>query len=726
MNKVGVDLKHCYGIKALKHNFDFSTGTAAYAIYAPNGAMKSSLARTFKDLAEGEQPSDRIFPKRQTTCRVTDEKGKQVDGARVFVIGPYDEDLGPSEKTSTLLVNQKLREEYTRLHAEIDESKAELVQHLREQSGSKADLESEVSEAFTRRTDAFETAMVRIQAEMKEQKDSPFANVQYDKIFAQNIVSALEDKDLKLLVENYTRQYNDLLATSTYFTKGTFEYYNAGEIAKSLANHGFFKAKHSVRLHADGTAAKEITEQKQLEAVIEDEKKAIISDPALRKTFNDVAKRLNKNAALREFAGYIAQPENEPLLSRLSNIAQFKEDVFKSYLKANEVAYWDLIGKIESAKKRRAEIEEQAAKEQTQWEQVIEIFNGRFIVPFKLEARNRVEVMLGSKGMVDLGFTYIDGKDTASVDRSALLQLLSTGEKKALYILNVIFEIETRKNSKQETLVVVDDVADSFDYQNKYAIIQYLKDISEEGLFKEIILTHNFDFFRTISLRFVGYPHCLMASKTDVGITLQSAAGIRNIFAKDWKPNFFKDDKKKVASIPFLRNLIEYTTGEGDPAFVRLTSMLHWRHDSDKLTVSDLDAIYNKICAENGKSSKPTRSIYDLISESAETCMKVAAGVNFENKIVLAIAVRLGAERYMVGKINSPAKVKAIEANQTHVLLKMFQEKFPSENKTIATLDNVALVTPENIHLNSFMYEPIVDMSDDQLKKLWTAVKALV
>jgi len=29
----------------------------------------------------------------------------------------------------------------------------------------------------------------------------------------------------------------------------------------------------------------------------------------------------------------------------------------------------------------------------------------------------------------------------------------------------------------------------------------------------------------------------------------------------------------------------------------------------------------------------------------------------------------------------------------------------------------VVLMTPENIHLNSFMYEPIIDMSDEHLKR---------
>ncbi|MFO0704840.1 MAG: hypothetical protein U0517_02585 [Candidatus Andersenbacteria bacterium] len=66
--------------------------------------------------------------------------------------------------------------------------------------------------------------------------------------------------------------------------------------------------------------------------------------------------------------------------------------------------------------------------------------------------------------------------------------------KGALYILNIIFEIRARKKANQKTLLIVDDIADSFDYKNKYAIVEYLKDISEDDNFFQIILTHNFDF----------------------------------------------------------------------------------------------------------------------------------------------------------------------------------------------------------------------------------------
>ena len=84
-------------------------------------------------------------------------------------------------------------------------------------------------------------------------------------------------------------------------------------------------------------------------------------------------------------------------------------------------------------------------------------------------------------------------------------------------------------------------------------------------------MTHNFDFFRTIVSRFVGYNSNLMASKNENDITLAQASGINNIFANVWKKNFFKDNRKKIASICFLRNLVENTIGAADSDFVKLT-----------------------------------------------------------------------------------------------------------------------------------------------------------
>jgi ABC-type lipoprotein export system ATPase subunit len=608
MDRVTIDLKNCYGIKKLKHAFDFSQ-MRAYALYAPNGVMKSSLAQTFQDLATGTNSADRIFQGRETSRQITDQGGAELSADQVLVVGPYNEQLAPNEKTSTLLVDAKLQAEYARLHVEIDEATETLLAAIKKQANSKKDLQPEISSAFTSGGD-LKTALTRIKTELERQKDTPLADVQYDKIFDERVLGAIDNKDVKGAIEEYVRRYNELLETSTFFKKGTFDYYNAAQIATSLANNGFFNAKHTVRLNSKGESV-EIKTQKELESVIAREKDAIIKDKQLRKRFDDVAKALDKNVTLREFRAYML--DHEAYLSQLSNIAKFKEDILKSYLKVHYDLYLALMKKYDAAEKRAREIEEEAKEQQTQWEEVIAIFNERFIVPFKLEVENRLAVVLGEAPIVELGFTYHEGDDSAKIERDALLKSLSMGEKKALYILNVLFEIETRKKANQETLIVIDDLADSFDYQNKYAIIQYLKDISENGLFKQIIMTHNFDFFRTIESRFVGYSHCLMASKSVTkGLALTQALGIRNVFVNDWKTNFYTDPKKKIASVPFLRNLVEYTEGEADPKYQKLTSILHWKSDSATITVADLDQIYQQICKTKGQSDQPQKPIADI------------------------------------------------------------------------------------------------------------------
>lgn len=720
MNQLKLALENCYGIKKLQAHFDFSQ-QSVYAIYAPNGAMKSSLAQTFKDVADGTPSKDRIFPARVSTRSITDENDVDLPKESVFVVAPYDDDFGHTEKTSTLLVDAELRTEYEQLHVEIDKSKKAFLAALKKQSKSKRDLEAEVSSTFTKSDSEFYRALIRIKDELLEQEDAPYADIDYDTLFDAKVLTFLETKDFKTAFEKYTKKYNELLAASSYFTQDTFNYYNAATIAKSLATNGFFDANHSVRLNAEEDL--EITSQKQLEDLIAREKEGISNDKDLREKFAEIEKLLTKNVNLRDFAAYLA--EHEDLLPKLENIEVFREEIWKSYIKARIDLYNELVKQYQDAEKRKKEIEEEAGKQRTQWESVIEIFNSRFFVPFRLEARNRISVILGEEPILSLAFTFEDGDETTQLEKAALMGVLSTGEKKALYVLNIIFEIEARKEAGQETLFVIDDIADSFDYKNKYAIIQYLKEIAEEPYFKQIILTHNFDFFRTINSRFVRYDHCLMASKSTAGVELEQAVGIRNIFVNDWKPAFFTDSKKMIASIPFIRNLVEYTEGDHVAKFETLTSLLHWKADSAAITRADLNEIYRSVFGAEGTAGDDERPVLDIIREEAEDCLDADEGINFENKIVLSIAIRIGAEEFLAKKINDEAFLADIASNQTPKLLARFKELFSDETVAIETLERVMLMTPENIHLNAFMYEPILDMSDGHLRQLYEEVRTL-
>jgi len=478
-------------------------------------------------------------------------------------------------------------------------------------------------------------------------------------------------------------------------------------------------------LHANEDT--EITTQRQLEDLISKELDKITKDKELKKKFAEIQKLFNKNVTLREFQRYLC--DHELLLPNLANVDLFKEQIWKSYFKANETLYSDLVAKYHAVKARKKEIEEEARKERTQWETAIDLFNDRFFVPFTLEAKNKVAVALGSEAMLDLNYTFKDAAGSTPVGRDTLMKSLSQGEKKALYILNIIFEIEVRRRHAIETLFVVDDIADSFDYKNKYAIIQYLQEISEEPVFKQIILTHNFDFFRTINSRFVQYSGCLMATRKETAIELSEAAGIRNIFVNDWKLHFFDDNKKRIASIPFMRNLIEYTNGTADGDYIKLTSLLHWKPMSHAVTQEELDQIYKRLFDPSGGAGEAyadkATPVIDFIEKEAEACLKAPAGVNFEHKIVLSIAIRLIAERFMALKIADPKLLATISENQTQKLLREFQKMHKKQVGAIGTLRRVVLMTPENIHLNAFMYEPILDMSDEHLRRLYKEVRAL-
>lgn len=141
--------------------------------------------------------------------------------------------------------------------------------------------------------------------------------------------------------------------------------------------------------------------------------------------------------------------------------------------------------------------------------------------------------------------------------------------------------------------------------------------------------------------------------------------------------------------------------------------------------MGDLDGIYNATFGTAGTSTDIGKPVVDLIAEQAMVCVGAGDGINFENKIVLSIAIRLSAEKFMVAKIADAAFVNGIPANQSPALLAEFTKRFPTEADNIQVLHRVVLMTPENIHLNSFMYEPILDMSDEHLRKLYKEVLGL-
>lgn len=724
METLNVKLKNCHGIRELDATFSFKPGKAV-AVYAPNGTMKTSFARTLKDFADGRETSDHMFPDRHTVRKIVDETGAEPNPKDVVVVLSYDEDLGPNESTSTLLVNPELRREYEALQVELMEARDELVAALRDQSGTKGDVVRTLSRVFTQQDDRFFEALVRVTYEVEQMTDARFADLPYDVLFNDKVDSILRTPGVQTELANYVNRLNELLDDSSFFSRGSFSFYNATNVTKSLGDNGFFTANHSLVLHGEDTP-RTVTSDTELKNLIAEEKKRITDDATLRKKFDAVERAVQKNADTRKFLNFIA--EREDLLLEFENVDTFQQSVWKSYIKAHESLFERAVSCFRETEARRKAIEQQAAAESTQWEKVIQIFNDRFFVPFRLSAENKHRVMLGQETVLKLVFEFEEGGESTGVERAELLSILSNGEKKALYILNVLFEMEARRAAGRETLFVIDDLADSFDYKNKYAIIQYLKEMAEQTSFKLVLLTHNFDFFRTMVSRGVaGYGQCFMAQKGAGAVILNQAKYVKNPFILEFKKNFFTNGMQRVASIPFVRNIIEYTKGDDDNDYLTLTSLLHWKTSSESITNADLDRIFSDTFAgKAGNAWKlPSSPVVDLLLSQADEALAADEGVNFENKIALSIATRILAEKYMVAEINDPGFTDAIEENQTQRLFHAFKSRGLGTAQSRETLDAVVLMTPENIHVNSFMYEPIIDMSDVALRELYSQVKRL-
>ncbi|WP_347123305.1 hypothetical protein [Microbacterium sp. SY138] len=724
MEKLNIALKNCHGIRELNADFSFVKGNAV-AIYAPNGTMKTSFARTLADLSNEVETTDHMFPTRETVRSVTDEKGDELDPQDVVVVLSYDEELGPSESTSTLLVNADLRKEYESLQVDLFAARESLVAALREQVGPKLDVPAAISQVFMQQDDKFFDALVRVSYEVEQQEDAPFADLPYELLFAERVVAMLRTPAVQSALAQYVTRLNELLDESSFFSRNSFDFYSASKVTKSLGDSGFFAASHTLLLHGEETP-RSVSNHEELEAIIEEEKSRITDDPALKKKLDLVEKALQKNVDTQKFFDFIA--EREELLPFLANVDQFHQGVWKSYFKTHESLFQHAVKCFKDTEVRRKEIERQAAAESTQWENVIKIFNDRFFVPFRLSAENKHRVMLGQDSMLKLVFQFQDGDESRGVERDDLLDVLSNGEKKALYILNVLFEMEARKAAGRETLFVIDDLADSFDYKNKYAIIQYLKEMADHTNFKLMLLTHNFDFFRTLNSRgVVGYKRCFMAQKGETKVVLSQAAHINNPFIHGFKKHFFTNGMERIASIPFVRNILEYTKGTDDPDYMKLTSLLHWKQDSRSITNAELDRIFiDTFQGFEGEAwGTPTEPVLDLLIQQADIAVQADEGVNFENKIVLSIATRLLAESYMAAEIADSSFTNSITGNQTQALFQRFKNRGLGTSESRSTLDGVVLMTPENIHVNSFMYEPIIDMSDAALRGLYTDVKRI-
>ena len=740
--------KNCYGLKQFNlQNINFSRCNKAL-IYAPNGVMKSSLSKVFDDISKGATTCDRIFQNVVSNYSVTHYTSRYVYSSanrtqptaidRIYVVNTFNNSFEFTKETvSTLLADETTRNAYNVLMAQFSGEIIQIEEKLRVLTGlTKSQIKGKlITDLGLTGTADWTDIFEKLNELYATRRTFEYLNdCTYSELFNDKAMAVYGKQEFLNSIEEYISSLNILLENNPILND-RFTDRNAETLGKEMAKHNLFNAQHTICLK-DGTTV--IHSLEEWNFVVNEQLDRLYSSPELSTVFQKLKKMLTSNGEVSRLRDIIVA--HREIIPALSDIPALKVQTWLDCFSKLDMSFDDYYRNISQYTAQIKVLYEQASAQSARWQTVVNKFNRRFRVPFEVRIENKANFLLKDEAP-NLSFKYTRGmiaQQSATLKKDDLMVSLSTGEKRALYLLYILFDLERIRQQATagggQFLIVADDIADSFDYKNKYAIIEYLNDLGNTSGIDLLILTHNFDFYRTVKLRLgVARNHCYIAQRDEEGIVSITEFKyqkdfFKNVVIKDIKDgNIINDDKKKllISSIPFYRNLCEYSGKEVE--YSRLTCFLHLKTTPlDTLTVkiSDLWNLINPFL-NNTTFSGADEDYYTAVTRVANTC--VADNTNevlLDNKLFIAIAIRLLTEKFMKNTLISNGKACSdADSNQTR---KWFnQVKRFLTPAQISVIEEVNLITPESIHLNSFMFEPLIDISNWALKDLYTRVTNL-
>lgn len=734
MNKLNIELTNCFGIDSLNHEFDFGKGNT-FSIYARNGLMKTSFAKTFQLIQQGkkENISDAIFG--EPGSAIVQIDGQDIEKKQVFVVKSYESSY--ESDISSLLIKGDIQ---TQLK-DVFKVRTKLLKALEKDSGLKIKRTSlgktvyELEPTIVKDFDFNEKDILSNLMELASyEPEIECSDIPYSVIFDDTVLKKIKDTKFQEGIRDFITSSDEIYSSFEYLEKGNLTLPKLKDLKKSLVKDAFFVKQNKVILSGQDA----ITNSEALEQHISNIETKIQQTPAykaIENLLND-----SKGIVLKDIIE--TNPEIIGFLA-LDKLQTLKKCLWGSYIRHNSILFEELCDKYNDFSEAIDALE----IDDTPWKKALDIFNQRFTVPFMMNVVNLKGAIIG-ENVPQVEFSFKKGDTVKTIDRSKLekLDTLSQGEKRALYLLNIIFDIEQIKNTGEETLLVIDDIADSFDYKNKYAIIEYLYELAQVSNIYMLILTHNFDFYRTVASRLsVNRSNRLIADYSNDVLKLEVEYYQDKPF-KNWKNN--PKEKDIFALLPFVRNLIEYGvdqnishTGED---FLFLTSLLHEKQDSRRITFGDIEPLYKHYAGVTQFDASVGTDVV-VLSKLYSVCDDITTfDTKLENKIVLSIGIRHKAEEYIIQQIHNytgqlswrknkqnyrGTNVEFMNfvqnnGNQTRELFNGYKQ-FGDADK-IKILNEVNIMTPEHIHVNSFMYEPILDMDIVELHRLYHTIKNLI
>lgn len=732
IESITFNAKNAFGIGSMTNTFSFvnkkdsKSGAHCIALYAPNGTGKTSLLKSIEAWAGGGSPKDEFLGKDGSFSIATvPPDALKRENVRCFKTRTQLEGL--QFFSGNVLASPELSARYEGEIRSHNERRAALLGELRKtiisgKSGSGLDeLEAMVLSAAGKESlpDALESLAEEARAYIAPDY---VVNDKLDKLLNSSNSKALDKPEVSDHLASLTKARNEILANSGILDKD-FDYVSASELGKQLGKLSFFKPGHSVVLHNRLTGEDiTISSVDDYRKAIEDELVRVEDDERVREEYKQADGALGRTSASQAFREKVCSDPR--LAADLSAPGVARRNFLLYAIQQRSASVTSYIAEERRYEKLMRELSGQAAAERTEWDDAVQLFLDRFRVPFTPRVKNRSGAVTGTQVPV-IEFDYGDTR----VPNDTLFRNLSEGECKALYMLYIIFEVERARRGDGDKLLVFDDVVDSFDYANKYAFIEYLGEFASDPTAHVLVLTHNFDFFRTVTSRLKG-------NFKRTNCRLMEIADGRELFLRDvdyTEKNVmrqWRDDVKnpnaitRMAAIPMVRELAAIQ-GASEKVIGSLSSVIHGRESAEKVRFCDLAKYFNDYWG-SGCLEGDERPVIQTILEACDS-MEAAGGngnrMALPEKVVLSMGVRFLVERCISTELGQ--EQIEVEEGPLGALARELKQKLPDAYKGHSELiQQAVLMTPENIHLNSFMYEPLIDMGIHRLFALYRECKA--
>ena len=404
IQKIKIDWKNCYGIKELNQEFQFSSGKQIHLIYAPNGSMKTSFAKTMRYLSgqSKEKPCDKLHDKDKSSF-ILKADGLDIPKENIFVVNG-DDDIDSSKSFINFLASSELKRRYDYIYQQLSEKKDFLISKLKSVSLS-SDCEKEIFGTFKQNeTDTIFSILERLNSEVK--LGLPKFEFRYNDVFdtKENVKKFIEAN--KEYLNEYIKNYNRLLGGSKLFRSvgdHTFGTYHVAQLQQYVSDGSFFGVKHKIVLQ-DNT---QLSSEKELQNLVDEEQKKLLQDEELKKSFDKITKAIDKNVELRGFKSVL---NNHPeWIPEIINYEAFRKKVWLGYLSDNEIKplFGAYIQVYNENKEALQHVLEEASSQQEKWKQIIALYNARFHVPIKVSIANQKDIILKQEA-ARLQFSYIE------------------------------------------------------------------------------------------------------------------------------------------------------------------------------------------------------------------------------------------------------------------------------------------------------------------------------